>query len=137
MKKTELGMVLVSGLLFLASDRLLAQGGMRGGGRMDGGMSQAMQVPADNPITPAKVELGKQLYFDGRLSRDGTVSCNSCHNLAAAGADTKSVSTGVGGAQGTRNPPTVWNSAFHNAQFLGWSGPQFGGAGQGSVNQSG
>jgi cytochrome c peroxidase len=120
MKKAELGMVLVSGLLFLASDRLLAQGGMRGGGRMDGGMSQAVQVPADNPITPAKVELGKQLYFDGRLSRDGTVSCNSCHNLAAAGADTKSVSTGVGGAQGTRNSPTVWNSAFHNAQF--WDG---------------
>ena len=97
---------------------LMAQGAMRGGGGMGGGMSSSVQVPADNPITPAKVQLGKQLYFDGRLSRDGTVSCNSCHNLAAAGADTKAVSTGVGGAQGTRNSPTVWNSAFHNAQFL-------------------
>jgi cytochrome c peroxidase len=120
MKKTELGMVLVSGLLVLAPDLLLAQGGMRGGGGMGGGVSQVVQVPADNPITPAKVELGKQLYFDGRLSKDGTVSCNSCHNLAAAGADTKPVSTGVGGALGTRNSPTVWNSAFHNAQL--WDG---------------
>jgi len=48
------------------------------------------------------------------------VSCNSCHDLAAAGADTKPVSTGVGGAQGTRNSPTVWNAAFHSAQF--WEG---------------
>jgi cytochrome c peroxidase len=79
-----------------------------------------VQVPADNPITPEKVELGKQLYFDGRLSKDGTISCNSCHNLKAGGADNKAVSTGVGGAQGTRNSPTVWNSAFHNAQF--WDG---------------
>ena len=92
---------------------------MRGGGGM-GGRSLSVQVPADNPITKEKVELGKQLYFDGRLSKDGTVSCNSCHNLSAGGADTKPVSTGVAGAQGTRNSPTVWNSAHHNAQF--WDG---------------
>jgi cytochrome c peroxidase len=79
-----------------------------------------LQPPADNPITPAKVALGKQLYFDGRLSRDGKVSCNSCHDLQAAGADNKPVSTGVAGAQGSRNSPTVWNSAFHGAQF--WDG---------------
>jgi cytochrome c peroxidase len=99
-----------------------------GRGMMGGGMGRGMgmggmntvQVPADNPITPEKVELGKQLYFDPRLSKDGTVSCNSCHDLAAGGADPKPVSTGVGGAQGTRNSPTVWNSAFHNAQF--WDG---------------
>lgn len=103
-----------------------AQGRMRGmgGGGMGMGMGgmgmNTVQVPADNPITPEKVELGKQLYFDPRLSKDGTVSCNSCHDLAAGGADTKPVSTGVGGAQGTRNSPTVWNAAFHNAQF--WDG---------------
>lgn len=79
-----------------------------------------VQVPANNPITPAKVALGKQLYFDGRLSKDGTVSCNTCHDLKAGGADNKPVSAGVGGAQGTRNSPTVWNSAFHQAQF--WDG---------------
>jgi cytochrome c peroxidase len=116
--------------LVVASGMLLAQGmgagprgGMMGGmgGRM-GGMSgmSGVQAPADNPITPAKVALGKQLYFDPRLSKDGTVSCNSCHDLSAGGADTKPVSTGVGGAQGSRNSPTVWNSAFHQAQF--WDG---------------
>jgi len=78
------------------------------------------QVPTDNPITPAKVALGKQLFYDARLSKDGTVSCNSCHDLAAAGADTTPVSTGVGDLQGERNAPTVWNSALHQAQF--WDG---------------
>jgi len=88
---------------------------------MGGGMGMgSVQAPADNPITPEKVALGKQLYFDPRLSRDETVSCNSCHDLAAAGADTKPLSAGVGGAQGTRNSPTVWNAAFHSAQF--WDG---------------
>lgn len=106
-------------LALVPTGPLLAQGGMRGGGP-GGGMAWTVQAPADNPVTPAKAELGKQLYFDARLSRDGSVSCNSCHNLAAAGADNKAVSSGVGGAQGTRNSPTVWNSAFHNAQF--WDG---------------
>ena len=103
------------GALAAASGTLLAQRGMGPGMGMGG-----VQAPADNPITPEKVALGKQLYFDPRLSRDGTVSCNSCHDLAAAGADIKPVSTGVGGAQGTRNSPTVWNAAFHQAQF--WDG---------------
>lgn len=100
----------------------------RGMGMMRGkgmGMGRGMgmmgsQVPADNPITIEKVELGKQLYYDPRLSKDGTVSCNSCHDLAAAGADKGPVSTGVGGLKGTRNAPTVWNSSFHRAQF--WDG---------------
>lgn len=108
----------------LISGSVLAQRGMgMGGGGMGmgrGGGMMSMQVPADNPITPDKVALGKKLYFDPRLSKDGSVSCNSCHDLAAAGADDKPVSTGVGGAQGTRNSPTVWNSAFHSAQF--WDG---------------
>ncbi len=91
------------------------------GAGIGGGMGlSTVQSPPDNPITPEKVALGKQLYFDPRLSKDGTVSCNSCHDLAAAGADIKPVSTGVGGAQGTRNSPTVWNVAFHQAQF--WDG---------------
>ena len=120
MSKHILVWTLLLGSALVPTGPLLAQGGMRGGGGggPGGGMAWTVQVPADNPITPAKVALGKQLYFDGRLSRDGSVSCNSCHNLAAAGADNKAVSTGVGGAQGTRNSPTVWNSAHHNAQFL-------------------
>jgi len=123
MKTNSLILAAVLGTLAFSSGTLLAQRGMgRGmGGGMGSGMGMGgVQVPADNPITPEKVELGKQLYFDGRLSKDGTISCNSCHNLKAGGADNKAVSTGVGGAQGTRNSPTVWNSAFHNAQF--WDG---------------
>lgn len=77
-------------------------------------------VPADNPITPAKVELGKMLYFDPRLSVDGTVSCNSCHNVMADGSDMRPVSVGVRGQRGGRGSPTVWNSAFMTVQF--WDG---------------
>lgn len=122
MKPRPLPFLLAALAMAAVSSTLLAQGmgGMRGG--MGGGMRgmAALQPPADNPITPEKVALGKQLFFDGRLSRDGTVSCNSCHDLQAAGADSKPVSTGVGGAQGSRNSPTVWNSALHGAQF--WDG---------------
>lgn len=77
-------------------------------------------VPADNPMTPEKIELGKQLYFDPRLSVDGTVSCNSCHNVMSSGTDNRPVSVGVAGQKGGRSAPTVWNSAFLSAQF--WDG---------------
>lgn len=77
-------------------------------------------VPADNPITAAKVELGKQLFFDPRLSVDGTISCNSCHNVMSGGTDNRSVSVGVSGAKGGRSAPTVWNAAFLSSQF--WDG---------------
>jgi cytochrome c peroxidase len=77
-------------------------------------------VPADNPQTPAKIELGKMLYFDPRLSVDGTVSCNSCHNVMSDGGDGRPVGVGVQGKRGGRGSPTVWNSAFHSVQF--WDG---------------
>ena len=77
-------------------------------------------APADNPQTPGKIELGKQLYFDPRFSATGTVSCNSCHNLAAGGDDSRETSMGVHGLTGPRNAPTVWNAAFHSVQF--WDG---------------
>lgn len=76
--------------------------------------------PADNPTTPAKVELGKMLYFDPRLSSTGTVSCFSCHNLAEGGDDHRPTSIGVHGQKGGRNAPTVFNAAFLSAQF--WDG---------------
>jgi cytochrome c peroxidase len=77
-------------------------------------------VPAANPLTPAKVELGKQLYFDPRLSKDGTVSCNSCHNVMAGGDDNRPNSVGIKGQHGGRSAPTVWNAAFMSVQF--WDG---------------
>ena len=76
--------------------------------------------PADNPTTAAKVELGKMLYFDPRLSSTGTVSCFSCHNVMEGGDDHMSTSAGVHGQKGGRNAPTVWNAAFHATQF--WDG---------------
>jgi len=77
-------------------------------------------VPADNPMSAAKIELGKQLFFDPRLSVDGTISCNSCHNVMAGGTDNRDFSVGVGGQKGGRSAPTVWNAAFLSAQF--WDG---------------
>lgn len=77
-------------------------------------------APADNPTTPEKVELGRLLYFDPRLSSTGTVSCNSCHNLMLGGDDNRAFAMGVHGKTGGRSAPTVWNAAFSKVQF--WDG---------------
>jgi cytochrome c peroxidase len=77
-------------------------------------------IPKDNPQTAPKIALGKKLFFDPRLSKDGTVSCNSCHNVMAGGDDNRRTSLGVGAKAGGRNSPTVWNSAFLSVQF--WDG---------------
>jgi cytochrome c peroxidase len=80
----------------------------------------ATHVPADNPLTPAKVELGRQLYFDPRLSKDGTVACATCHHPSMGWAENKPVSTGIGGQKGGRSAPTVVNRVLGLAQF--WDG---------------
>ncbi|MHB8255213.1 MAG: cytochrome-c peroxidase [Acidiferrobacter sp.] len=78
-------------------------------------------VPADNPMTPAKVALGKELFFDPRLSSTGTISCDSCHNVMGDGTDNRKFSQGVNGTLDTdRNTPTVFNAAFLSVQF--WDG---------------
>lgn len=69
---------------------------------------------------PAKVELGKQLFFDPRLSRSGFISCNSCHNLSMGGSDNLQTSIGHNWQQGPINSPTVLNSSMNVAQF--WDG---------------
>jgi cytochrome c peroxidase len=74
----------------------------------------------DNPVTPAKSELGKMLFFDPRLSRGGTLSCYSCHNLGMGGDDNLPTSVGHGWQKGPRNSPTVLNAVFNVAQF--WDG---------------
>jgi len=80
------------------------------------------EVPADNPPSSAKVALGRKLYFEKRLSTDGTVACATCHDPRHGFTDPrdKPTSAGVGGALGTRNSPTVLNAAFLAAQF--WDG---------------
>ncbi|EMI57169.1 cytochrome c551 peroxidase [Rhodopirellula sallentina SM41] len=75
---------------------------------------------AQSGDTSEKIELGKMLYFDPRLSRTGTVSCNTCHNLMEGGDDARATSMGVDGLTGPRNAPTVWNSVFQGSQF--WDG---------------
>ena len=80
------------------------------------------EIPEVNPPTQAKVELGRKLYFDTRLSTDGTVACATCHDPRHGFADGRGATTsaGVGGALGTRNAPTVLNAAFLLTQF--WDG---------------
>jgi len=77
-------------------------------------------APANNPTTAEKVELGRVLFHDPRLSSTGTVSCASCHNVMAGGEDSRPNSMGVHGQTGGRSAPTVWNSAFSKVQF--WDG---------------
>ncbi|WP_310621443.1 cytochrome-c peroxidase [Flexibacterium corallicola] len=71
-------------------------------------------------ITPEKIELGKALFFDPRLSASGVFSCNSCHNIATGGDDNMEVSIGHGWQKGPRNSPTAFNAVFNEAQF--WDG---------------
>lgn len=74
----------------------------------------------ENAVTAEKVQLGKTLYYDNRLSKNNTESCNTCHNLATYGVDNKSTSPGDNGKLGTRNSPTTLNAALHFVQF--WDG---------------
>ncbi|ABC22589.1 cytochrome-c peroxidase [Rhodospirillum rubrum] len=73
-----------------------------------------------NAITPARIELGRKLFFDPRLSRSGLISCNTCHNLGMGGDDNLETSIGHGWQKGPRNAPTVLNAVFNIAQF--WDG---------------
>jgi cytochrome c peroxidase len=77
-------------------------------------------IPANNPQTPAKIELGDKLFHDKRFSVDGTVSCAKCHDERQAFTDNLAVSVGHNGLTGTRNAPTVLNAAFNKSQF--WDG---------------
>jgi cytochrome c peroxidase len=80
----------------------------------------AYYVPKDNPMIAAKVELGRKLFFDKRLSSDGTISCATCHDPDLAFADGKKVAEGVGGKRGVRNSPSLLNAMFNSGQF--WDG---------------
>lgn len=73
-----------------------------------------------NPQTDAKVELGKQLYFDARLSADNTVSCASCHDPKKGWSNGEATAEGIDGQRGGRSAPTILNSAYHKFQF--WDG---------------
>lgn len=75
---------------------------------------------AENPSSPARVALGKKLYLETRISKNGEISCNSCHQLDNFGVDNEATSPGHDGTRGDRNSPTSFNAALHVAQF--WDG---------------
>ena len=77
-------------------------------------------VPRQNPQTAAKVELGRKLFFDKRLSADGSVACATCHQPERAFADDKPLAEGVAQRRGTRNSPSLLNVIYTNGQF--WDG---------------
>lgn len=77
-------------------------------------------IKAATTASSDKVELGRQLFFEPRLSRSGAISCNSCHNLSTYGADNLPTSFGHDAQRGGRNSPTVLNAGLHVAQF--WDG---------------
>lgn len=79
-----------------------------------------LPIPANNPQTQAKIELGNKLFHDKRFSIDGTVSCSNCHDDNKAFTDNLPVSVGNKGKTGTRNAPTVINAAYNKLQF--WDG---------------
>src|SRR5580704_8934675 len=97
----------------LAQPRSLAQAGLPKSNTL-------ALMPADNPQTPEKVALGKDLFFDGRLSIDGTVACATCHDPARAFTDGRPASIGVRGRAGQRNAPTILNALYNKTQF--WDG---------------
>ncbi|MDA7978311.1 MAG: cytochrome-c peroxidase [Pirellulales bacterium] len=79
-----------------------------------------LRIPADNPMSVEKVELGKQLFFDPRLSRDDTVSCATCHDPNKGWSNGEAFATGVREQVGGRNSPTIINSAYQYFHF--WDG---------------
>ena len=105
--KARLSRLLYLGLFSLAGSMAVAEEPI-----------QAIEKPTD--LDQAKVELGKMLFFDPRLSRSGWISCNSCHNLSMGGTDNLVSSIGHGWAEGPINAPTVLNASYALAQF--WDG---------------
>ena len=87
------------------------------------GISQSTwrkRVPNNNTMSQSKVDLGRALFFDKRLSIEGTVSCATCHDPAVAFTDSRTVAIGAGAKVGTRNTPTILNAVF--SEFLFWDG---------------
>lgn len=114
-------------LLFLSCFAMLStQAAFADDGLMKNAQATFKPIPTQAPVlegnvmTPDKLELGKMLYFEPRLSKSGLISCNTCHNVGLGGADFQETSTGHGWQRGPRNAPTVLNSVFNVAQF--WDG---------------
>jgi cytochrome c peroxidase len=84
------------------------------------GLDLYMPVPESNPLTREKIALGRRLFFDTRLSRDGTLACATCHDPARAFSDGRPVPRGVDAIQGARNAPALINRGYGRVFF--WDG---------------
>ncbi len=84
------------------------------------GLDQWLPVVDSNALTLPKVELGRKLFFDKRLSRDGAIACASCHIPEKAFTNGEAVAVGIGGRRGARNVPTLFNRIYGLSQF--WDG---------------
>ncbi len=96
-------------------------------------LTPKVYVPASNPLTKGKYELGRQLYFDARISLDGTVSCATCHNPARGWTDGMPVSIGIAGQTGGRSAPSVINTAYGKTMFWDGRAPSLEGQAQGPI----
>src|SRR5262249_42129818 len=92
-----------------------------------------VSVPVSNPLTKGKYELGRQLFFDPRVSLDGSVSCATCHNPAKGWTDGMPVSIGIYGQAGSRSAPTVINTVYGRTMFWDGRAPSLEGQAQGPV----
>jgi len=119
MSRSRVGLVLIVALLL---------GGGAPGGQDEAaaggpvaiplGLDQYLPVPASNPVTAAKVTLGRRLFFDTRLSADGSTACVTCHDPGRAFTDGRAVAQGIHGRLGPRNSPTLVNRAYGGGQFF-------------------
>lgn len=116
----------IPALLALLASLAAPATGIAADALMQAAQAQFKPIPAQAPAlpgnaaSPARVELGKMLFFDPRLSASHTISCNSCHNVGLAGVDVAEKSIGHKWQKGGRNSPTVFNAVFNTAQF--WDG---------------
>jgi len=114
---------MVAGFFFLFGGMLLAEAASDEDYEIEiplGLDEDAFKVPNDNPLTKKKVDLGRLLFFDKRLSANNTIACATCHIPALAFTDGQPVSTGIHHQQGGRSAPTAINRAFSTVQF--WDG---------------
>ena len=82
------------------------------------GLDVYRPIPETNPLTPEKIALGRRLFFDRRLSRDGTIACANCHDPQRAFTDGRRVAVGIDGRAGELNVPTLINRVYGKAHFL-------------------
>lgn len=133
----SLAVCALSASTLLASSSLIEKAKKNGLEAIPSDKAALMKMIDDkkDPITDAKVELGKKLYFDPRMSRSGLISCNTCHNLALGGADGVPAAIGHGWTANPHhlNSPTVYNSVFFKAQFWDGRSPHLADQAQGPV----